>query len=350
MAKRRLTQQQRQRIALIQERRLSKATGLADSDLIECEEETRLGRVITRHGSNLLVEDETGRLHHCLFRQNLGHVVCGDQVVWQPAEGGRGVVTALRERTSLLARPLAGKRDRKVSGSGDRSDPSDLDKPLAANITRMVIVLAPEPAPLRYLLDQYLITSEVLGIEALICLNKTDLMPPEAMAAFDREFADYPAIGYPLIKVSASRTEGLQPLVERMTGQTSILLGQSGVGKSSLASALLPDREIQTGRLALGSGHGCHTTSTTTLYHLPGGGELIDSPGVRSFRPILNELGDLERGFREFAHHLGHCRFNDCRHRDEPGCALVAAVERGEIDPRRLDNFRHMATQFERGR
>lgn len=334
MSQRRLTRQQRERIAQIHQRRLDKASELAEAILGEDEQEHRLGQVITRHGRNLVVEDEEGCLHHCLFRQNIGHLVCGDAVVWQPACGNRGVVTALRERSSTLVRP----------------NHSGHERPLAANISRMIILLAPEPPPLRYLLDQYLITAEYLGIGAIICLNKTDLLTPEAMAAFDREFGDYPAIGYPLIKVSASRETGLQPLVELMAGQTSILLGQSGVGKSSLASALLPDLEIQTGKLSEASGQGCHTTSTATLYHLPGGGDLIDSPGVRSFRPSIEEMGDLERGFREFAPFLGHCKFSNCRHREEPGCALIAGVAEGRIDPRRLDNFHHMAARFERRR
>lgn len=334
MTKRRLTRQQRERIANIHQRRLDKAAEQVEAVLGEAEREHRLGRVITRHGRNLVVEDEEGRLHHCLFRQNIGHLVCGDEVVWQPAGEERGVVTALRERSSVLVRP----------------DYSGHEKPLAANITRMIILLAPEPPPLRYLLDQYLITAECLGIEAIICLNKTDLLSAEAMAAFDRDFGDYLNIGYSLIKVSASRETGLQPLVELMTGQTSILLGQSGVGKSSLATTLLPDFNLQTGKLSEASGQGCHTTSTATLYHLPGGGDLIDSPGVRSFRPIIEDMEDLERGFREFAPFLGHCKFSNCRHREEPGCALTGAMKQGRIDPRRLDNFLHMAAQFERGK
>ncbi|MBU0500209.1 MAG: ribosome small subunit-dependent GTPase, partial [Gammaproteobacteria bacterium] len=149
MTKRRLTRQQRERIAHIQQGRREKAAEEAETALASATKEHHLGRVITRHGRNLLVEDNEGRLHHCLFRQNIGHLVCGDEVVWQPADGVRGVVTALRERSSILVRP-------NYSGH---------EKPLAANISRMIILLAPEPPPLRYLLDQYLITAENLGIE-----------------------------------------------------------------------------------------------------------------------------------------------------------------------------------------
>ncbi len=135
-------------------------------------------------------------------------------------------------------------------------------------------------------------------------------------------------------------------MIAAAQGFTSILLGQSGVGKSSLASTLLPDQAIQTGRLSALTGKGRHTTTTTTLYRLESGGSLIDSPGVRSFRPTVKQLADLERGFREFGPYLGHCRFSNCRHREEPGCALQLALEEGRVDPRRLENFRHMAEQL----
>lgn len=332
MSPRRLTEQQRRRIGLIQARRLEKYERQDEVAPLEGPGEQQAGRVITRHGRNLIIEDQEGRLLPCLFRQNLGQMVCGDRVLWQQAGPEQGVVTALEQRRSLLIRP----------------DLSGQARPLAANIDRMIICLAPQPPPQRYLLDQYLVSAELLGIEALICLNKTDLLDSDRMAAFDQEFGDYRRIGYPLLKVSSKTQRGLRPLLEAVRGHTAILLGQSGVGKSSLTSSLLPDREIQTGRLSAVTGKGCHTTSATTLYHLPGGGELIDSPGVRSFRPGVSRLAELERGFREFAGYLGRCRFSNCGHGQEPGCALLEAVARGSIDPRRLENYRHMAGQLDR--
>ena len=125
-------------------------------------------------------------------------------------------------------------------------------------------------------------------------------------------------------------------------------MGQSGVGKSSLVKALLPDLDIQIGRLSLATGLGRHTTSTATCYHLPGGGHLIDSPGVRSFRLSLDGQADLERGFRDIAPLIGHCRFANCHHDQEPGCALKKAVAGGELNPERLANFLHMTATLER--
>lgn len=287
------------------------------------EELPQEGLVVTRHGRNLFVADSDDGLHYCQFRQNIGHIVCGDRVVWHATGPETGVVTALLPRTSVLARP----------------DYCGREKPLAANITQLVIVIAPQPEPSGFLLDQYLVTAETIGIKALIAVNKIDLLTDENEAAFLGHFGYYEKIGYPVVTISARKERGLTPLTDRLQNETSILVGQSGVGKSSLINALLPDLAVQVGRLSEATGLGRHTTSTTTCYELPQGGYLIDSPGVRSFRLLDLSRVQLEQGFREFRPLLGRCQFRDCRHRQEPGCAVKAAVERGEIDPQRLENF-----------
>lgn len=327
MAKRKLTERQRERINAIQERRRKKLDQHANQALAIAGEETpRHGRVITRHGQNLVIADDTAHYTHCLSRQNIGQVVCGDRVVWQATDDGQGVVTAVMPRDTALIRP---------NFSGEA-------RALAANISQIVIVLAPEPPPSQYLVDQYLVAAEQIGVSTLIALNKRDLMDDAALAEFEQQFGHYESIGYPVIEISAKFEHGLDPLIQRLNHQTSILVGQSGVGKSSLIMALLPDIDIQIGRLSAASGLGCHTTSATTLYDLPSGGHLIDSPGVRSFR-----LGDLSadsvaQGFVEFGAYLGHCKFSNCSHQKEPGCALKEAVEEGKIHPQRLTNFLHM--------
>ncbi|WP_435684658.1 small ribosomal subunit biogenesis GTPase RsgA [Sedimenticola selenatireducens] len=328
MAKRRLTQRQRERIRAIQERRRDKLEQQADQVLGEADAgQSREGLVVTRHGQNLVVTDDSGNLTHCLSRQNIGQVVCGDRVVWQTTGDNQGVVTAILPRKTALIRP---------NYSGEQ-------RALAANISQLVIVLAPEPAPTPYLVDQYLVAAEQIGVNTLIALNKRDLMDQQALAGFEQHFGHYPDIGYPLIEISAKYEHGLDPLIERLKDQTSILVGQSGVGKSSLVNALLPDIEIQVGRLSVASGQGCHTTSATTLYQLPSGGHLIDSPGVRSFRLGQLSLDALAGGFIEFRDYLGHCRFSNCSHQHEPDCALRKAVQEGKIAPQRLANYLHMA-------
>ena len=336
MARRRLTRQQQQRIARLQEERRKRLQERIEKQLAQAgDAEARSGRVIRRHGQNLLVRDQaSGENHHCLFRQNLGEIVCGDRVLWQPVADGQGVVVALLPRESVLS----------------RSDYSGNEKPLAANITQLVVVLAPRPEPAGYLTDQYLVAAERMGVKALITLNKADLLDDAQLEAFQENYRHYQRVGYPVITVSARREHGLEPLLEHLAGETSILVGQSGVGKSSLINALLPHEVEAVGELSDASGLGRHTTSAATLHFLDNGGELIDSPGVRSFRPGHLTPRELEQGFREFRPWLGQCRFSNCHHRDEPGCALREAVQRGGIDPRRLENFLLMAEKLERER
>jgi ribosome biogenesis GTPase len=332
MARRRLTERQKTRIATIQEKRRDRAARAAEqrSGQTEGDAEVREGQVVVRHGRTLVVADTRGQLRHCLFRANLGDVVCGDRVAWQATGDGEGVVVALMERSSVLARP----------------DYAGRSKPLAANITLMVIVLAPRPEPSGFLLDQYLVSAELCGLDALITLNKSDLLDAGSDAAFAAKLEPYRRIGYPVIKVSAKREHGLDPLVERLRGETGILVGQSGVGKSSLLKSLVPDQAVQVGRLSGATGLGRHTTSTATLYELPTGGQLIDSPGVRSFRIGQVDRAALEQGFREFRPYLGQCAFRNCAHENEPGCALRDAVERGEISADRLATFHRLASDL----
>ncbi len=334
MAKRRLTQKQKQHIQRIQEKRRERLAKRASDTLEQHGADAPLeGRVIARHGQNLAVSDSEGKIHHCLSRQNIGHIVCGDRVVWQATEPGNGVVTACLERETVLARP----------------DYSGREKPLAANITLLVIVIAPEPEPSEYLLDQYLVTAETIGVPALIAINKADLISGDKGDSFNQRIQLYQEIGYPVIRVSAHTRHGLDPMFERLQGETSILVGQSGVGKSSIINALLPDLDLQIGRLSEATGLGKHTTSASTCYSLPTGGELIDSPGVRSFRLLKLSRQELEHGFRDFRPYSGHCQFNDCKHQQEPGCAIKEAVELGEISQQRLDHFLHLAETMPKG-
>ncbi|MGB5251128.1 MAG: small ribosomal subunit biogenesis GTPase RsgA [Sedimenticolaceae bacterium] len=329
MARRRLSEQQKARIAGIQQKRRQRAEAKAEQTLgAPVEAKQQVGRVVVRHGRSLLIRPQQGGAVHGMLRANLGEVVCGDRVVWQPTGDNEGVVVAVQPRTSALSRP---------GGSG-------ADKAIAANITQLVVVLAPQPEPAGYLVDQYLVAAERIGIDALICLNKSDLQDVAGRARFRARFAHYEPLGYPVIQISAKTEHGLEPLQRRLRGQTSILVGQSGVGKSSLVNALIPREKVTEGVLSDATGLGRHTTSAATLYHLESGGELIDSPGVRSFRlgPLSRE--QLERGFREFLPLIGQCRFHNCVHLAEPGCAIRAAVEAGEIPPQRLESYQHLIT------
>jgi ribosome biogenesis GTPase len=332
MPRRRLSERQKERIRTIQERRRRRLEERTERILDALDEALpRKGLVVVRHGGNLAVEDEDGRVRHCLARQNIGYPVCGDRVVCQASGEDRGVVTAILERSTLLSRP----------------DCSGRQKPLAANLTQLVVVIAPRPEPSEYLIDQYLAAAELMGVEARIVCNKTDLLSGDSRETLEKRLARYREIGYPVLWLSLKDGSSIATLTEALAHETSILVGQSGVGKSSLVKALLPDRAVQIGRLSKATGLGRHTTSAATCYRLPCGGRLIDSPGVRSFRLAIRDRSQLEKGFREIAPLIGHCRFANCRHDQEPGCALKAAVDAGRLDPRRLASFRHMAARLE---
>jgi ribosome biogenesis GTPase len=173
-------------------------------------------------------------------------------------------------------------------------------------------------------------------------VNKSDLLDTESRAKLEQRLAIYEQIGYSLLFISTRTTDGLRDLHQQLKSHTSILVGQSGVGKSSLVQALLPDLDIRIGALSQVTGLGRHTTTVTTLYHLPDGGDLIDSPGVRDFSLSPVPVDQLAQGFREFKAYLGQCRFHNCRHASEPGCAVQDAVRSGAINQRRLANYKEL--------
>jgi ribosome biogenesis GTPase len=284
------------------------------------------GLVIVNYGKHLLVEDSAGTLVRCVARRNLERAVCGDHVQWLPNADGSGVVEAILPRQTVLQRHI-----------GTRSA-----SPLAANLDQLLIVAAPEPGIDAFLLDKYTVTAELAQLAPVIVLNKSDLLADRELQAVDELLAGYRAIGYRCLLTSARENAGMEAFRACLQNRTSILLGQSGVGKSSLIKRLLPDLDIEIGRLSAASGQGRHTTTATTLYHLPGGGDLIDSPGVRDFHPDPVPAGELGHGFREFREYAGQCRFSDCLHNGEPGCAVEQAMQQGRIDARRMESYRRL--------
>jgi ribosome biogenesis GTPase len=287
---------------------------------------TAEGRVVASHGRDAAVQDEFGRRIHCRLQARRLTVVCGDRVRWIPAntEGGEGHIVELLPRTNLLAR---------LTLRGDA-------EPVAANLTQLVAVLAPRPAPDFGLCDRYLAAAEWSGLRACIVANKSDIADGEPTLA--AALAEYSQIGYPVLHTSKRAADGAAALREQLAGETSVLVGQSGVGKSSLTNLLVPGVEAAVDEVTRASESGRHTTSTSSLYALPSGGELIDSPGVRDFSPPLPASREIAGGFREISGIPARCRFRDCLHLREPGCAVSAACEAGRISPRRLDSYRRL--------
>lgn len=334
MSKRKLTRQQAWRIDKIQEERRRRAERKA-VDLGQYEGEPlgpeQEGLVLANYGAALDVEDAAGGLHRCRLRQNLELLVPGDRVIWQGSgQDGDGVVVALLPRHTLLARP----------------DALGQLRPLAANIDQILVVAAPRPTYSTDLIDQYLVAAEATCVTPLIVFNKVDLVvDPAEQAQIERDLERYRRIGYCVIRASTVARHGLDAVIAALRDKSSVFVGQSGVGKSSLVQALLPQHAIKVGALAERSGLGRHTTSAARYYRLPGGGAIIDSPGVREFSLWHMEAPQLAQGFIEFRPYLGTCRFRDCSHRHEPGCALQQAVADGTISAARLESFHRMVEQ-----
>lgn len=320
MSQRRLNHQQQRRI---QARHQQRQNQTPDESLQGLQPE-RQGLVIRHHKYQVEVQDDSGLRQRCHLRQNLGQLVCGDEVLWQPGEPV-GVVTALLPRRSLLSRP----------------DPYQGLKPVAANIGQILIVCAPLPEFSERLLDRYLVAAELSGIDPVILLNKADLLDDCSGQQLETRLQPYQALGYHVLWLSSLAPDSLLQLDALLTQGISIFVGQSGVGKSSLINRL-QSKQAEVGPVSTGSGLGQHTTTAAELYQLPQGGKLIDSPGIREFG--LWHIGprELEQGYREFLPFLGGCRFRDCDHVQSPGCALEAACQQGQIHPLRLDNFRHL--------
>lgn len=279
------------------------------------------GRVVVSYSQDCVVEDSAGALHRCLSRRSIGKPFCGDYVRFS-VESGSNVISEILPRKNLLARP----------------NYRDQLRPFAANVDLIGIVIAIQPPFERSLIDRYLALAEQLEIQPLIWLNKIDLAGDQREALLGR-LAIYEQLGYPVLSGSTVSGDGILELEQQFRNKTGILVGQSGVGKSSLIQRLIPDIELRIGSLSTASGLGRHTTTETTLYHLPDGGDLIDSPGIRLLRLGHLSAEQIEHGFLELRPYKGACRFADCRHQQEPGCVVQAALQRGEIDPERLSSF-----------
>ncbi len=281
--------------------------------------ETLEGLVIAHLGQGIAVE-HNGEIILCQPLRKLDTVTVGDKVLWSLVAPEQGRIEALLPRKSVLSRPS---RNEKI-------------RPVAANIDNIFVVFAVEPFCDFLLLDQYLAICENRDFQASLILNKTDLPLSDEI---ENELANYVNLGYALYRVCANEADSLSELKQALRGQVSIFTGQSGVGKSSLTNALIPDKNLKTNTVSATTKHGRHTTTAATLYHLPEGGDLIDSPGVAIFGLADISRGQLAQGYREFLPFLAQCKFNDCSHHLDKGCAVRAAVENDEISISRYERF-----------
>ena len=283
--------------------------------------------VVAAHGRRGELADERGRRLRYLLPGRRMHAVCGDRVQFKPgAEADTALITAVCERSNALVR---------AAETGRRPDL------LAANLSLVAVVTAPEPAPDWFIVDRFVCAAESMRAAVVIVANKCDLGEPDAEV-----LADYRGLGYPVVATSSAAGIGLEALAGVFAGHTGVLVGQSGVGKTSLINALVPDADALTGRLVNKTGEGRHTTSASLMYELPGGGRLIDTPGVRDFIPNLDSVASVASGFREIFSQARECRFSNCRHLREPGCAVKAAVGTGQIAERRYESYKRLVNSL----
>lgn len=313
MSKRRINKQQLNRIEKKQQTYRQKKT--YDDDIMAN------GLVISRYSKNAQVEDENGNIIYCAIRPNIDSIVTGDKVVWQAEGNNQGIIISRHNRQSILSRP----------------DNSGKLKPVAANITQIIIVIAPIPVVSWSLLDSYLVMAEHLKITSYILLNKTDLDHEQIQKNLLKY---YEPLGYPILLTNRNILED-KLLQKILSNQTSILVGQSGVGKSSIIKKLLPNEtnKILTGSLSERTNLGSHTTSNSVLYHLPSGGNLIDSPGIRELNLWNIPSNQIAEGYREFQPYISQCKFRNCNHIDTPGCAVINAVKNKLIHQTRYENY-----------
>ena len=287
------------------------------------------GIVLASYGRGVLVQSGEAAVH-CALAGRKQRVVCGDRVTWVCAAATDGSsVESIEPRRNLL----------------ERIDARGRPEPVAANIDRLAIVVAAEPSPDWFLVDRYWAGALLKDIGAMLIVNKCDL----AIDSLRSELANYRALGLACLEVASLTGAGIPELREALADQVTLLVGQSGVGKSSIVNALTPDAAAQTAELTRDT-EGRHTTTTARWYHLRSGVDsaIVDAPGVRDFAPPASIVCAAERGFVEI-HRFGlDCRFNDCRHLQEPGCAVRAAVSSERISARRYESYRRLYRLYER--
>ncbi len=276
------------------------------------------GVVVAAFGRQYEVELNDGSTALCYPRGKKSLIACGDRVTVELNSPDQGVITVIAPRDTLLYRSDAFR-----------------EKLFAANVTQAIVVVAVEPGFSDELIMRCIIAAEQQHLRIAIALNKVDLT--EQVAVARAQLAPFHELGYTVVELSArTEAEALRPL---LAGQTSVLVGQSGMGKSTLINALLPEARAATREISAALDSGKHTTTHTRLYRLDANSALIDSPGMQEFGLSHLSRADMEHGFAEFQPYLDKCRFRDCKHDREPDCALRAAVAAGKISTKRLALF-----------
>jgi len=285
--------------------------------------------VITHFGNEILIQTRDGERLRAIPRQHLPALATGDHIHYETGDSGHAIIDHVAARHGILSR--ASKNQEKL---------------VAVNIDRVLIVCAAKPTLKTGLIDRYLVACELAGLAASIIFNKLDLLNASQVENIKSELSVYTAIGYPVLYVSAKSGAGISHLLQLLAANTSVLVGHSAVGKSSLIKALIPSATPRIGKISHATNKGRHTTTHTELYQLANKGIIIDSPGIREFGLKAMEPQQLAQGFREFVPFISHCRFRDCTHTTEPGCGITQALLDGKISRARFESYQAILASF----
>lgn len=280
--------------------------------------------VIASYGNQCKIETADKSLIRAKSLKSVGKPLCGDKIKYKIEQNNEIVITEILPRATILSR---------------LNNLNPKPKQIASNIEQMIIVVSANSSIKYGLIDRYLIAAEFSGFTPVIVLNKIDTIDEPELKNIKNNMHIYSNIGLPVFYMSAINNIGIDSLLNVTANKTNIVVGQSGVGKSSIVNAILPDMPAITKEISDSNNKGKHTTTTAYLYSIPNNGKLIDSPGIREFGLWNIDKNELAKGFTEIQHIGEQCKFRDCLHQAEPGCAVVAAVNNGDISKQRYESY-----------
>ena len=286
-----------------------------------------VSRIANIYGNHGLLIDSDNQTHKFMLKNSKTKLYVGDCIE----------TNEILDEVTLIDKP------KKRINVVERFDKLGKKQIVAANVTQLLIVIAPEPEPNFLLLDKLLLVSELMKNQASIIYNKNDLSHLE-----DNRILKYQKLGYKLINMSAKTNNNFDALNDQLMSQTSFLVGQSGVGKSTITNMLLNNQKLKTKALSSKTNKGRHTTSTTSLYQINSKSYLIDTPGVENLHPAIENSQDIQLGFKEIKMHLGNCKYRDCIHISEPFCSIKDHVSKNEIETSRYENYKKLVVDYKK--
>ena len=289
------------------------------------ESKQTVSRIVNIYGNHGLLVNSNNQMHKFMLKSSKTKVYVGDYIKTTQVRDEQILIDQPNERINVV----------------ERFDKTGRKQIIATNVSQLLIVIAAQPEPNFLLLDKLLLVSELMNNQATIIYNKNDLHP-----LTNKRILTYQKLGYKLINISAKTENNVKELFNQLLNQTSFLVGQSGVGKSTITNLLLSSHQLKTKSLSSKSNKGRHTTTTTSMYKINTNSYLIDTPGVENLHPAIKDIQDIQHGFKEMKIHLGRCKYNDCIHISEPHCSVKESLDNDEIELLRYQNYQKLIEDF----